>query len=612
MRRTFQKWLFLFVAIAFVLTFLISFSFQTKQARENAINLINLKLEDARKQIEDNRKNVAAVREFTDFAALAKARALAIMISLRPALLGNRAEFEKIRLGLDVDEMHVSDGRGILIASIPARYEGYAMDSAAQSAAFMPAITNPLFALVQDPQMKGIGEGVFQYAGVARIDQPGIVQIGYKPTRLAKAMEVADIKNLAAGFRIGVGGKIIVCRDGVIVSIDDRKYIGKRIEEYKITPTIIASRNGFTAMLDGKRYIGAVSRDNEYTIIGILPYHEMYLGRMEISIFLVLGYVILFAVVFGLVSFLVQRVVIDGIYRINRSLDKITKGDLTERVDVKTNSEFVSLSEGINSMVAALKTAIAEAAARIDAELELAKAIQLSSLPTVFPPYPDKPQFEIYASMRTAKEVGGDFYDFFLLGEHHLAAVIADVSGKGIPAALFMMTTKTLLKDLAESGLPPDRIFTEANRRLCANNELSMFVTAFMGVLDLRNGVFSFANAGHNPPLLQHAGENYTWMKTAQGLVLGGVNCFEYAGSKLTLSPGDRLFFYTDGVTEALNPAGELFSPDRLKATLNTPAARAMNVTALLGHVAREVQLFAAGAEQADDITMLAIEYKGG
>lgn len=121
MRRTFQKWLFLFVAIAFVLTFLISFSFQTKQARENAINLINLKLEDARKQIEDNRKNVAAVREFTDFAALAKARALAIMISLRPALLGNRAEFEKIRLGLDVDEMHVSDGRGILIASIPDR-----------------------------------------------------------------------------------------------------------------------------------------------------------------------------------------------------------------------------------------------------------------------------------------------------------------------------------------------------------------------------------------------------------------------------------------------------------------------------------------------------------
>ena len=320
---------------------------------------------------------------------------------------------------------------------------------------------------------------------------------------------------------------------------------------------------------------------------------------------------ILFAVVFALVSFLVQRVVIDGIYSVNRSLDKITKGDLGERVDVKTNTEFVSLSEGINSTVAALKDAISEAAARIDAELEFARAIQQSSLPSVFPPYPDRPEFDIYASMHTAKEVGGDFYDFFLIGERQLAVLIADVSGKGIPASLFMMTTKTLIQNLAESGLPLAKVFTEANKHLCANNEMMMFVTAFMGLLDLDTGKFTFVNAGHNPPLLKRGGCPYTWLKTRPGFVLGGMDGTRYSQHELMLESGDTLFLYTDGVTEALNPAQTLFSDARLETTLNAEAARKMDVTSLLKHIKQEIDLFAAGAEQADDITMLGIEYKG-
>ncbi|NLX25758.1 MAG: SpoIIE family protein phosphatase [Lentisphaerae bacterium] len=612
MRKTFQKWLFLFVAVAFLVTFGISFSIQTRQAKNNAVGLIKLKMEDARKQIVVSRENVATIRAIADATALAKARAFAKMIDLQPSVLTNREELENIRRRLDVDELHVSDEKGILIACIPAEYEGFDMAASAQSGAFIAALRDPAFALAQEPKAKGINGEIFQYAGVARIGRPGIVQIGYHPKRLQEAMEVAAIGNLAAGFRIGKGGRIIIGEAGKIVSIDDRAFLGKSLVEFGFSAAQLAGDAPFVVTLAGVKYIGLAQRQEGYTLVGILPHSEIYLGRNEMGAFLVVCNLILFAVVFVLVSFLVQRVVIDGIYSVNRSLDKITKGDLGERVEVRTNTEFTALSEGINSTVAALKNAISEAAARIDAELEFARAIQMSSLPNVFPPYPERTEFEIYASMYTAKEVGGDFYDFFLIGERRLAVLIADVSGKGIPAALFMMTAKTLIQNLAESGLPPAKVFTEANKHLCANNEMGMFVTAFMGILELDTGRFSFVNAGHNPPLLKRAGGLYAWMKVPPGFVLGGMEGIDYGQDTLQLHAGDTLFLYTDGVTEAQNPEQTLFSEPRLEATLNGEAARNLDVTRLLKHVKQEIDRFAAGADQADDITMLGIEYKEG
>jgi len=611
MRKTFQKWLFLFVAAAFLVTFGISFSIETRQAKNNAVGLIKLKMEDARKQIQVNRENVAVIRTIADATALAKARAFAKMVALQPSVLKNREELEDIRRRLDVDELHVSDAKGILIASIPAKYEGYDMAASEQSGAFMAALSHPDFALAQEPKGKGINGEMFQYAGVARIGIPGIVQIGYHPKRLQEAMEVADIENLSAGFRIGKSGRIIIGRDGKIVSIDNRAFIGKGLKEYGFSPAQLAGEADFLATVQGTRYLGVSRKYGEYTLVGILPHAEMYVGRNEMGLFLIVCNLILFTVVFVLVSFLVQRVVIDGIYSVNRSLKKITKGDLSERINVKTNTEFAALSEGINSTVAALKDAINEAAARIDAELEFARAIQQSSLPNVFPPYPGRPEFDIYATMHTAKEVGGDFYDFFLIGERHLAVLIADVSGKGIPAALFMMTTKTLIQNLAESGASPAKVFTEANRHLCANNEIGMFVTAFMGVLELDTGTFTCVNAGHNPPLLKKAGGPYMWLRLPPGFVLGGMDGMRYNQSEFVFGAGDTLYLYTDGVTEALNCEQALFSDARLEAIMNTGAARRMDVTGLLKHVKREIDLFAAGAEQADDITMLGLEYKG-
>ena len=275
------------------------------------------------------------------------------------------------------------------------------------------------------------------------------------------------------------------------------------------------------------------------------------------------------------------------------------------KVDVRSNEEFASLSDDINSTVSTLKRYIAEAAARIDKELEYAKQIQLSALPTNFP---DGDDYSIYAQMIAAKEVGGDFYDFYKLSDTTVAFLAADVSGKGIPAAMFMMTAKTIIKDLAESGMAVNDIFTKANEKLCENNEADMFVTAWMGILDLQTGNMKCANAGHNPPLLKRADGSFECLKTRAGFVLAGMEGVRYRVSEMTLNPGDRLFLYTDGVPEATNVENQLYGEDRLLAFMNQNAT--VQATELLPALKANIDEFVGEAPQFDDITMLMFDYK--
>ena len=238
-------------------------------------------------------------------------------------------------------------------------------------------------------------------------------------------------------------------------------------------------------------------------------------------------------------------------------------------MDVRSHVEFEDLSDDINFTVDTLKRYIADAAARIDAELAFAKAIQHSALPSVFPPYPNRKEFDIWATMHTAKEVGGDFYDFYFVDDDTLAFLVADVSGKGIPAAMFMMQSKTLLKSCAESGMSVEEVFTNANAKLCEGNEADMFVTAWMGYLNLKTGLLTFANAGHNPPLVKHADGSFSYLKSRAGFVLAGMDSVRYRKNELQLEPGDVLYLYTDGVTEANNSGNELYSEERLLSLLN-------------------------------------------
>jgi sigma-B regulation protein RsbU (phosphoserine phosphatase) len=246
---------------------------------------------------------------------------------------------------------------------------------------------------------------------------------------------------------------------------------------------------------------------------------------------------------------------------------------------------------------------------RIGAELSIATKIQASMLPRIFPPFPDRNEFDIYASMLPAKEVGGDFYDFFMVGTNKLAVVIADVSCKGVPAALFMVVAKTLIKYNAQEGKPLKEVFDTVNNLLCENNDAGMFVTAFMGILDIPTGKFSFVNAGHNAPLIKRVDGKYEFLKIKPALILAAFEGTAYREDETDLLPGDMLYLYTDGVTEAMNTENELFSDPRLLETANR--YKDCDVKELLESIKKEVDLFANGAEQADDVTMLALRYKG-
>lgn len=253
-------------------------------------------------------------------------------------------------------------------------------------------------------------------------------------------------------------------------------------------------------------------------------------------------------------------------------------------------------------------TAVTAEKERIGAELDVARNIQASMLPCIFPPFPERPELDIYASMAPAKEVGGDFYDFFLVDDDRLAIVMADVSGKGVPAALFMVIAKTLLKNSAQTGLSPKAVLETVNGQLCENNEAQMFVTVWLGILEISTGRLTCANAGHEYPALRRAGGAFELVKDKHGFVLGGMEGARYKEYELLLAPGDRLFLYTDGVTEATDAQNGLYGASRMLKALNR--GKDGGCEELLRAMKNSVDLFVGDAPQFDDITMLSLELR--
>ena len=246
---------------------------------------------------------------------------------------------------------------------------------------------------------------------------------------------------------------------------------------------------------------------------------------------------------------------------------------------------------------------------RIGAELSLATRIQADMLPNIYPAFPDREEFDIYASMEPAKEVGGDFYDFFLIDDDHLCMIIADVSGKGVPAALFMMASKIILANNAMMGKSPAQILTETNASICANNREEMFVTVWIGILEISTGKLTAANAGHEYPALQHPNGKFKLFKDKHGFVIGNIDGVKYEEYELMLEPGSKLFIYTDGVTEATNSNSKLFGTERMIKALNDSGDASPEQILKDMHAA--VDDFVNEAEQFDDLTMLCLEYKG-
>ncbi|MBR2589938.1 MAG: SpoIIE family protein phosphatase [Clostridia bacterium] len=328
-----------------------------------------------------------------------------------------------------------------------------------------------------------------------------------------------------------------------------------------------------------------------------------------------LGVIILMIVFYFIYT---KKKLVDPIVKLQKAtgaiVDNIEK-DTKLDIDIHTNDEVEMLAESFEKMDTNLRTYIQQNEAitaekeRIGTELELATKIQADMLPNIFPAFPDRSDFDIFASMTPAKAVGGDFYDFFLTDENHLAFLIADVSGKGIPAALFMMMSKILIQNAAMRGLAPGKALEIVNKQICANNREEMFVTVWLGILDLNTGVLTAANAGHEKPMLMQPGGAFEMQLDRNGFIIGGIKNVSYQDYQIKLEKGAKLFVYTDGVVEATSEADEQFGFANTLAALNE--VKDKTPQQILTHIKESVDAFAGDAPQFDDLTMLCLEYSG-
>ena len=267
------------------------------------------------------------------------------------------------------------------------------------------------------------------------------------------------------------------------------------------------------------------------------------------------------------IAVLLSRKITKPILELNESVKGVGDGNFELQLDIHTGDEIQDLADAFTTMTEKLKVYIQNlsettaAKERIESELKVANSIQCSMLPRIFPPFPERKEINIFATMEPAKEVGGDFYDFFFIDQNKICLCIADVSGKGVPAALFMVISKTLIKYHALLGLPVEEIMTTVNDMLCSDNDESMFVTAFLAILEVNTGRITFSDAGHNLPLICRNGERYDWLTCKKSFVLGGMENTKYSANEGKLEKGDRLFIYTDGITEAMNTGRDSFIP---------------------------------------------------
>ena len=588
--QTFQFWLFICIVIAYFVTSGFTYVLQTGMSGKETESVININLEDVHKDITDTSDE----------------NLLKITRTVRSEYLSDDTPLYILCERYNVKGINIVDQNGIITDSTLKEFIGYDMASGEQSAEFLVLLDGEE-EFVQKYQPLSIDESISRkYAGV-RLPDGGFIQVGYDAEQFRKDIDERVIE-VTKNRHIGNNGFVAICDENLNIVIDRSDYSGKNLNTIGVSiDTDVTSENTvFEAEIYGKPYFLAYTFAEGYYIIGAIPKSEaMFMRNVSIYVSIFME-ILIFAALFTLIYFLIKKVIIDNLRKINGTLAEITDGNLNVTVDVRTNEEFASLSDDINQTVSTLKRYIAEAAARIDKELEFAKEIQYSALPSVFPPYPNRKDFEIYAHMITAKEVGGDFYDFYMLGDSTLAFMIADVSGKGIPAAMFMMQAKTIIKDLAESGLELPEVFATANKKLCENNDAGMFVTAWMGILDLKTGLLKFVNAGHNPPLVRQADGEFVYLKARSGMVLAGMDGIKYRQNELQLTPGDQIFLYTDGVTEATDKNNQLYGEERLLETVNRNIV--MDTRKLCEAVKYDVDQFVGEAPQFDDITMLSVE----
>ncbi len=599
--RSFLRWLLVIVFLGFLASMQFIWIHQTNLSANNAVSLLSINVQDIRQDVMDA----------SDENLLRITRKIAEEINGGAGT--DPAGLERMMAAYDVAEINVIDPEGVIVASTLPEFLNYDMRNGAQSGEFMALLLDTSKTeYVQAYQPTSYRPDLLRKYAAVRLESGGFVQVGYDGDRFRRDID-QNVISAARNRHVGQTGCVIIANEEWNIVSDRFGLEGQNLfaTGIWIDRDTMPENEVFRAEVYGKPCSCMYIFAEGYYIISVLPESEIILewnsAMRDVGIIEILIFIVLFAVIF----LLVKKLVVSNLGRINSSLSKITAGDLDEVVDVRSNAEFSDLSDDINSTVGTLKQYIAAAAARIDEELAFARNIQKSVLPSVFPPYPDRTEFSLYATMDTAREVGGDFYDFYFPDEKHLAFLIADVSGKGIPAAMFMMTSNTVLRNYAERGDEPKDVFVNANAKLCEGNEAEMFLTAWMGFLDTDTGVVRFVNAGHNAPVLIRNG-NASFVKQKANLMLAMMEGVRYKEQMLELEPGDILYLYTDGVTEASKKDESRFGNDRLLELLSQDFGTGEDACRrICATVKQRVDAFAEGAPQFDDITQFCLYYAG-
>jgi phosphoserine phosphatase RsbU/P len=493
-----------------------------------------------------------------------------------------------------------------------------------QAHVFWPLLTGKTKSIVQEARQREVDTQVFKYVGVTGVDKPRIVQVGFHANMLRQLRQHIGLTRLVN--QLVSEGSVIAIR--VLDKNMNTVEYAERVRDGKLSePTEndlanfrkLASQGQNDAYLESSLLKVVVPIGEEGgelkggAILVTLPTDHVQAAiqnRIRWAT-AVSGLVLLLG---SMIAILGARTISRPIAELTEMTQRIAGGDFTQRISIAAKNEIGTLAASFNEMTRRLNESIEHlkettaAKERIESELKIAHEIQMSMVPKIFPAFPERSEFDIYATLVPAKEVGGDLYDFFFIDDDHLCFALGDVSGKGVPASLFMAVTKTLFRAIAGKGGAPGEILARLNAEICRDNESCMFVTFFCGILNTRTGEVNYSNGGHNLPYYLHR-DGVTPLENAGGSALGLVEQSTYASGRMVLGPDDALLLYTDGVTEAMNRSETLYSDQRLAQFLETRRCSAPRQ--IIGDLIGDVRQFAAGAPQSDDITVLALLYFG-
>lgn len=548
-------------------------------------------------------RNTSYLMRINVTSTLDRARALADIVNLRPELLNDQEELQGICNRLGAERIAVSDENGTIVAAVPASEVGNNLAQREETMPFLDCVAAPGFELSLRTTSSDAGQQTMQHAAVHRLDRPGVVILTFRMRVEQEARESESLSYLTSNLKLGSSGQIFVFRRGAMVAGDTSASVSQA------ALLALPTNRALEISIDGRGYYAYAVENDGYRLVGAVPKRRVYHVTLSNVWSLMLSNILLFGVMFCVVCYLLQRLVVRNISRVNESLHEITEGNLDKRVEVDNVPEFARLSNGINFMVESIKALGEEKSQSLNRDLELARTMQSTVMPSRFPAFPNIKEFDLHATCLPAQIVGGDFYDFFLSDDgKRLSFLVADVDVSGVAAALFMMRAMSIIRTLGKAGETPVDIVTQLNRELCRRNGAGICMALFMGALEIESGVLHYVNAGGMHVLLQRADEPYEMMPCYTSAMIGENEGTQFHTSSMTMGPEDRIFLYTEGVIYAANASNTPFGEGRLQEALRGTAPTAADEIQLVRAALRQ---HCGSSELQRDVTMLCLEYRG-